>query len=89
MSRFPKANKDLRQHFLTSPTVIEKICTDFADVAESIVEIGPGPAVLTPYLAKLDKPLILIEMDTRFEEKLRCYQYFMIQKFVIDCLFHS
>jgi 16S rRNA (adenine1518-N6/adenine1519-N6)-dimethyltransferase len=34
------------------------------------VEVGPGPAVLTPHLAEYKKPLYVIEMDERFVEIL-------------------
>lgn len=63
----PRANKDLGQHFLNSQHVIDKICDDHAGEYDAIIEVGPGPGVLTKSLAQKNKPLYLIEMDTRFE----------------------
>jgi 16S rRNA (adenine1518-N6/adenine1519-N6)-dimethyltransferase len=68
--RFPIANKSFGQHFLSSPTVISKITSPFPEGIDAIVEIGPGPAVLTPHLAKYNVPLYVIEMDERFVELL-------------------
>lgn len=68
--RFPMANKSFGQHFLNSPTVINKITSPLPEGVEAIVEIGPGPAVLTPHLAQYKIPLFVIEMDERFVEIL-------------------
>lgn len=70
MSRFPTANKSFGQHFLSSPTVIKKITSPLPEGTEAIVEIGPGPAVLTPHLASYNLPMYVIEMDERFVELL-------------------
>lgn len=70
MGNLPKPNKDLGQHFLKDKVVIEKITTDFSHECDVIVEVGPGPAILTKFLSAHNKPLHLIEMDTRFEELL-------------------
>lgn len=70
MSKFPTANKSFGQHFLNSPTVIKKITSPMPENCEAIVEVGPGPAVLTPLLASYDKPIYVIEMDERFVELL-------------------
>lgn len=70
MSRFPTANKSFGQHFLSSPTVIKKITSPFPEGCEAIVEVGPGPAVLTQHLAEYKKPIFVIEMDERFVEIL-------------------
>jgi 16S rRNA (adenine1518-N6/adenine1519-N6)-dimethyltransferase len=70
MSRFPTANKSFGQHFLSSPSVIQKITSPLPDSTDVIVEIGPGPAVLTPHLAKYKIPFYVIEMDERFVEIL-------------------
>ena len=48
----PWANKILGQHFLNDNKIIEKICLDFKDVAKGILEVGPGPGVLTEKLKK-------------------------------------
>ena len=68
--KFPMANKSFGQHFLNSPTVINKITSPLPDGVDCIVEIGPGPAVLTPHLVKYGKPVFVIEMDERFLELL-------------------
>lgn len=70
MSNLPWANKDLGQHFLKDQTVIEKITSDFAEEAEVILEVGPGPAVLTRELANHNKPLAVVEKDERMQEYL-------------------
>jgi 16S rRNA (adenine1518-N6/adenine1519-N6)-dimethyltransferase len=62
----PTADKSLGQHFLRDQSVIHQICTDFKNEAEAIVEIGPGPGILTEHLAELGLPFYVIEMDTRF-----------------------
>lgn len=68
--RFPMANKSFGQHFLNSPTVISKITSPMPEGIDAIVEIGPGPAVLTPHLVKYNVPVFVIEMDERFVELL-------------------
>lgn len=70
MSRYPTANKSFGQHFLSSPTVIGKITSPLPQGIDAIIEVGPGPAVLTPHLAKYGLPLFVIEMDERFVELL-------------------
>lgn len=70
MAKLPKANKELGQHFLKDRSVIDKIVSDFPSEYDAIVEVGPGPGALTGELSKIGKPLYLIEMDTRFEERL-------------------
>jgi 16S rRNA (adenine1518-N6/adenine1519-N6)-dimethyltransferase len=66
VSKFPLANKSFGQHFLSSPSVISKITSPLPEGVEAIVEVGPGPAVLTPHLASYKKPMFVIEMDERF-----------------------
>ena len=70
MGKFPTANKQFGQHFLNSPTVIKKITSPLPEGCDAIVEVGPGPAVLTPHLAAYEKPIYVIEMDERFVEIL-------------------
>lgn len=71
----PLANKSLGQHFLKDQNVIKKITSDFAGLAEAVVEIGPGPGILTESLSerakKEDLPFHVIEKDERFPEYLR------------------
>ncbi len=66
----PFANKDLGQHFLKDKKVIEEITTDFKDEAQSLIEIGPGPGILTEGLSVLEKPFHVIEKDERMQEYL-------------------
>lgn len=66
----PYADKSLGQHFLKDQKVIQAICDDFKDKAEAILEIGPGPGILTEYLAHLQLPFQVIEKDKRFPEYL-------------------
>ncbi len=67
---YPKANKNLGQHFLIDQNIIKKITSDYAQEADVIIEVGPGPGVLTQHLAKHNKPLFVFELDKRFEEIL-------------------
>lgn len=67
----PIANKHLGQHFLKDSKIIETITSDHQDGDHAILEIGPGPAILTPHLAARGRPFAVIEMDRRFEELLR------------------
>jgi 16S rRNA (adenine1518-N6/adenine1519-N6)-dimethyltransferase len=69
MSRLelPIADKSLGQHFLRDQNVIKKICENFKEQAEAILEIGPGPGILTEGLAKINLPYFVIEKDKRFD----------------------
>lgn len=67
----PRADKRLGQHFLRDSKIIHAITSDHDDGDHAILEVGPGPAVLTPHLAARGRPFAVIEMDTRFEELLR------------------
>lgn len=66
----PYADKSLGQHFLRDQKVIENICNDFKSEASNILEIGPGPGILTEFLAKHGLPFMVIEKDLRFKEYL-------------------
>jgi 16S rRNA (adenine1518-N6/adenine1519-N6)-dimethyltransferase len=66
----PFANKNLGQHFLRDQKVIELITEDFKSIAKSIIEIGPGPGILTENLSKHELPFKVIEKDRRFLEYL-------------------
>ena len=66
MNKLPQANKTLGQHFLRDQNIITKITTDFSLDCDIIVEVGPGPAVLTRNLAAHKKPFFVIEKDDRF-----------------------
>lgn len=64
----PFANKDLGQHFLKDTKVITGITSDFSDKAQAIIEIGPGPGILTENLSLHNLPFHVIEKDERMEE---------------------
>ncbi len=66
-----RANKDLGQHFLKDQKIISKICSDHSGLTCGILEIGPGPGILTEQLAQLNRPYHVIEKDARFEETLK------------------
>jgi 16S rRNA (adenine1518-N6/adenine1519-N6)-dimethyltransferase len=62
----PSPDKSLGQHFLREPNIIHEICSNFKDQAEAILEIGPGPGILTEHLAHHQVPFLVIEKDERF-----------------------
>lgn len=62
----PWANKNLGQHFLRDQKVILQICQDYASECDAIIEVGPGPGILTEHLASIRKPFFVIEKDSRF-----------------------
>ncbi len=74
MKKLPQAKKHLGQHFLQDQKVIQNITQDWKDEADVIVEVGPGPAVLTRHLAEHGKPLFVIEKD---EEMVNYIQDFV------------
>jgi 16S rRNA (adenine1518-N6/adenine1519-N6)-dimethyltransferase len=66
----PTADKSLGQHFLKDQKVIHTICENFKNIADAILEIGPGPGILTQHLAVHKLPFYVIEKDSRFPEYL-------------------
>lgn len=55
------------QHFLSSPTILERIADAAATVdqpADLIVEIGPGRGALTEHLLRRARRVVAIEIDT-------------------------
>lgn len=70
-NKLPFADKDLGQHFLRDEKVIQAICSDFKDKCDVIFEVGPGPGILTKYLANHQKPFYVFEKDQRFPEILK------------------
>jgi len=56
--------KRLGQHFLTDPSIAERIVSSLEVVPEdAVVEIGPGKGILTQFLMKKDIRLIPVEID--------------------------
>jgi len=64
------ASKGLGQHFLVSSKVVQAI-VDAAGDTKGILEIGPGPGVLTGALSESAERLIALELDQRMIEPLR------------------
>ncbi len=58
------AKKSLGQHFLCSRPVVDKIL-EAACNASSVLEIGPGPGVLTSALASKYEKVVALEIDER------------------------
>lgn len=67
------AKKSLGQHFLSDPSIVKKIIHGAEITSDDVVlEVGPGPGVLTRALmASPLKKLIVIEKDTQFIENLK------------------
>ena len=95
MAKLPYADKELGQHFLRDQKVIEAITSNFKEKADIIIEVGPGPAILSQALSKQGIPYYFIEKDERFKEQLETlipkeFQYyedalkFDWNKFIID-----
>lgn len=70
MAKLPQANKTLGQHFLVDKKVIEKITSDFEEEAGAIIEVGPGPGILTESLSQKGLDLHVVDKDERFPEYL-------------------
>jgi 16S rRNA (adenine1518-N6/adenine1519-N6)-dimethyltransferase len=68
---FLSAKKNLGQHFLVSQKVIQSIIKSQPQTEDGILEIGPGPGVLTAPLSVLKKPFYLVEKDERFKDHLQ------------------
>jgi len=63
--------KHLGQHFLKDENIARKIISAIPDSVENILEVGPGPGVLTKYLLEnKDLNSIFVEVDTEAAEFL-------------------
>jgi 16S rRNA (adenine1518-N6/adenine1519-N6)-dimethyltransferase len=71
MSHLPKTKKSLGQHFLIDQEVIKSITSDFSSEARAIIEVGPGPGILTQDLANHNLPIHVVDKDVRFPEYLK------------------
>ena len=60
------ANKKLGQHFLKNEAIIDSICNSFSEESEAIIEVGPGPGILTKNLVLHGIPYVVVEKDSRF-----------------------
>lgn len=70
MKNYPKTNKNLGQHYLIDQNIIQTITKKFNDNIQNIIEVGPGPGILTKFLIKHNLPFCVIEKDKRFKENL-------------------
>lgn len=69
----PVADKSLGQHFLSNAGVVEKIgawAKTLASPNSQVVEIGPGPGVLTENLLKNFSKVTVVEIDPRMKAHL-------------------
>ncbi len=64
------ATKGLGQHFLCSGSVVSSI-VETLQKYPGILEIGPGPGVLTSPLSETSQRLIALELDSRMIEALK------------------
>ncbi|MDK3158738.1 16S rRNA (adenine(1518)-N(6)/adenine(1519)-N(6))-dimethyltransferase RsmA [Kamptonema cortianum] len=67
--RLPGTDKSLGQHWLSSPSVIQKI-VDRADGLAGILEVGPGPGILTEPLSQIAE-VTAVEFDKRIIDSLQ------------------
>jgi len=67
-----KPSKALSQNFLIDKNIIDKItlCSDISD-DDIILEIGPGPGVITNQLLQKAKKVIVVEKDDVFAKNLK------------------
>ena len=68
----PPAKKSLGQHFIFNPSTIDKIIR-LAHVGpgDSILEIGPGPGLMTRQLAERAARVVAVEKDDRLAAQLQ------------------
>ena len=68
-----KAKKHLGQHFLVDQSIAQRIVSSLVDLdaVKTIVEVGPGKGMLTKYLLKLDRKIVMIDADIDMVDLLR------------------
>lgn len=67
-----RPKKSLGQHWLHDEAAVEKILeTASLDGTDTVVEVGPGPGVLTPGLCERAGTVIAVELDERTLPTLR------------------
>ena len=68
----PRPKKRLGQHFLTDRHYLDRIVAEIDPrPGEAMVEIGPGPGALTERLARVVRPLHVVEIDRELAGALR------------------
>ncbi|HWD40037.1 MAG TPA: 16S rRNA (adenine(1518)-N(6)/adenine(1519)-N(6))-dimethyltransferase RsmA [Fimbriimonas sp.] len=65
-----RAEKGLGQHFLCSSSVVEAIVGAVSE-SRGILEIGPGPGVLTSILSERLEKVVAVEVDPRMVQLLK------------------
>lgn len=67
-----RSKKRLGQHFLVDPVAVQRI-VDAAELCDrdTVLEVGPGPGVLTVHLAQRAGRVIAVEVDERMLAPLR------------------
>ena len=71
-TRRPQHKPKLGQHFLTSESFALQIVDALGDISQNtVLEIGPGRAILTSLLAKRVRRLIAVELDRVLAAQLR------------------
>lgn len=75
MSYLPETKKSLGQHWLSDELILDEII-EFAGANEApcVLEIGPGPGVLTEALALVSPRVVAVELDHALAEKLQAKQ---------------
>ncbi|MBI2981450.1 MAG: 16S rRNA (adenine(1518)-N(6)/adenine(1519)-N(6))-dimethyltransferase, partial [Deltaproteobacteria bacterium] len=64
--------KSLGQHFILNPTTIESILKKAClSLEDQVLEIGPGPGLMTERIASRAKRLIAVEKDRYYAEGLK------------------
>ncbi|MCL1796207.1 MAG: 16S rRNA (adenine(1518)-N(6)/adenine(1519)-N(6))-dimethyltransferase RsmA [Clostridia bacterium] len=64
--------KEMGQHFLSDPVLIERLAdASLVSKADGVLEIGPGPGLLTAALARRARRVIAVELDKRLLQGLR------------------
>jgi len=66
-----KARKELGQHFLTDRGVARAMARTIPKDIGSVLEIGPGPGILTEEVLRLGFDVTAVEIDPRFSDLLR------------------
>lgn len=70
--KLPRARKDLGQHWLTdSQAVDDVIAAAELTKEDTVIEVGPGPGILTPKLATDAGNVIAVELDENVLPTLR------------------
>ena len=73
MPTFHHGRHEYGQNFLTDPAVLTAFVELVAATRGPIIEIGPGDGALTVPLVRLGRPVTVIEIDARLEQRLRCH----------------